>query len=208
VGWLAPSVATESPPGWIATEIPRPALGGGSGATLTQWSALRSPASSDVLLLACVATPIPGWVEDMRPSVEARTLAFASSSAERIVGVAVETHDEGGQLALRPVGATDDVPRMGVTRTFLGWTGSEVVTCFATCARPQAPDPRRPRACDVSVARARLEGGAAPPAPGLALGAVTWAVHHPSKTVLWGGLLTFFVGAVAVVSRRRPRSRI
>jgi hypothetical protein len=205
---MVPSVATEPPPGWIASEIARPTLGGGSGATLTQWSAVRSPASGETLLLACVATPIPGWVDDMRPSVEARTLSFASSSADRVAGIAVETRDEGGRLVLRPAGAGDDAPRVGLTRTFIGWTPSEVLTCFATCASPPGREPRTRRACDVSVDRARLEGGSAPPPPGIALGAVIWAVHHPSNTVLWGGLLTFFAGAVAVVSRRRPRSRI
>jgi hypothetical protein len=188
---MLPSVAAEPPPGWIATEIERPALGGGSGATLTQWSALRSPASGEVFLLGCVATPIPGWVEDMRPSVEARTAAMASSSAQRIVGAGV-----------------DDPSRLGATRKFLGWNDREVVTCFATCAapHPMAPDARQ--ACDASVAGARLEGGSAPPPAGLALGAVTWAVHHPSKIVVGGGLLTFFVGALAVVARRKPRSRV
>lgn len=206
-----PSVDAEAPPGWIATEIPRPALGGGSGATLTQWSARRSPASGEVLLVGCVATPIPGWVEEMRPAVQARTLALTTTSAERVVGIAVETREEGGRLFLRPVGATDDLAHVGVSRTFIGWSQREVVTCFATCGTPQLPDlpaQRAARACDATVDQARLAGSTDAPPPGLALGAVTWAVHHPSKTVLWGGLLTFFAGAVAVLSRRRPRSRI
>ena len=203
----APSVAAEPPPGWIAADVPRPLLGGGSGATLTQWSALRSPTSDDVLLLGCVATPIPGWVDDMRPSVEGRTLGFASSSAERAVGGQVETRNEGARLSVRRVGATEDPQAVGVLRTFIGWNDHDLVTCFAACVAPRVGS-RPERACDVSVDAARLEGGTEPPPPGLALAGVTWAVHHPSSTVLWAALLTIFVGAVAVVSRRRPRSRI
>jgi hypothetical protein len=58
------------------------------------------------------------------------------------------------------------------------------------------------------VDAARLEGSAAPPAPGLALGALTWAVHHPGATVSWGGVFVFFLAVFAIRTRRRPRSRI
>lgn len=203
----------ESPPGWLAADVARPALGGGSGATLTQWSALGSP-DGDVLLLGCVATPIPGWVEDMRPSVQGRTTSFAASSAEKIVGAPIASTDEGGHLALRLAGTSDNPspsdgpPRLGVARTFVGWQGDAVVTCFAACARSHTSKRAGARACDASVEGARLEGGTDPPPPGLTLGAVTWAIHHPSTAVLWGGVLTFFFGLIAVVARRRPRSRI
>ena len=101
---LAPSVATELPPGFIeaAADVQRPAIGTGSGSVFTQWQAWRSPESRDTLLLACVATPIPGWVEDMRPSVDARTVSVMNASVERIVGVPVETRDMSGHFALRP----------------------------------------------------------------------------------------------------------
>lgn len=203
----APSVVAEPPPAWIAVEVARPALGGGSGATLTQWSALGS-GDGDVFLLGCVATPIPGWVEDMRPSVQGRTTSFAASSGEKIVGAPIESRNESGHLALQLAGTSDRAPQVGVARTFVGWNGDDVVTCFAACARSHTSKSVSARACDASVDGARLEAGTEPPPPGLGLGAVTWAVHHPSSTVLWGAVLTFFVGAVAVVSRRRPRSRI
>ncbi len=204
---LPPSVAVEPPAGWIAADVDRPALGGGSGATLTQWSAVAS-AEGDVLLLGCVATPIPGWVEDMRPSVQGRTIGFAASSGEKIVGAPIASHDEGGRLLLRLAGTSDEAPRVGVARTFMGWNGDRVVTCFVACARPFASKSVGPRACDANVDAARLVGGTDPPPPGLTLSAVTWGVHHPSLTVLWAGVVTFFVGVIAVVSRRRPRSRI
>ncbi len=182
----APSVATEPPPGWLVTEVPRPALAGGANAVVTQWTAWRTQdASGEALLLGCVATPIPGWVEDMRPAIEARANGLASGSADRLAGGDAASH----------------------TRTFLGWTRGDVVTCFATCAAPRATA-RDARACDASVDSARLVESAPPPSPGLTLGALTWAVHHPSRAVLGVGVCVFLLAVVAMRTRRRPRSRI
>lgn len=208
---LPPSVAAELPPGWIeaAPEVSRPPIGTGSGSVFTQWQAWRAPRTSETLLLGCVATPIPGWVDDMRPSVDARTVALMNASVERVVGVPVETRDMAGHFALRPVGAPEGAPWVGVGRTFVGWDPQNVVTCFSACATPKrdnVADVRR--ICDPSVLGARLEGGTPPPPSGLTLGAVTWAVHHPSTSVRWGAALVFALGVIAVASRRRPRSRI
>lgn len=181
-----PSVAAETPIGWRGTEIPRPALAGASGASVTQWTAWRAPdARGETLLLGCVATPIPGWVEDMRPAVEARANGLAGASADRLAGGDGASH----------------------TRTFLGWTRDDVVTCFATCAAPKATAGGA-RACDASVDAARLVDSAPPPPSGLALGGLTWAIHHPSNAVLGGGVSVFFLAVVAMRTRRRPRSRI
>ncbi len=183
---MSPSVAAEPPAGWLTAELARPPFASGSTAAVTQWTAWRAPAGGgEALLLACVATPVPGWVEDMRPAVEARVKGLAGASADRLAGGDAAAH----------------------TRTFVGWTAGDVVTCFATCAAPKATA-HGARACDASVDAARFEGSAAPPSPGLALGALTWAVHHPATTVLWGGVFVFLLAVVAVLTRRRPRSRI
>ncbi len=213
---MIPQVAFEPPPGFVvipqvASEIAPPPIGGGSGARFTEWKASRSALTGDVLLAACVATPIPGWVDDMRPFVDARTTAITSASAERVVGVPVETREVegGGHFYLRPVGAPPDSPRVGIARTFVGWDRTDVVTCFVTCATPKGvARGTAARGCDSSVLTARLEGGSGPPPPGIVLSAVTWAVHHPSAAVTWGVSLAFALGVVAVVSRRRQRSRI
>jgi hypothetical protein len=208
---LSPSVATELPPGWVeaAAEVPRPPIGTGSGSTFTQWQAWRSPDTRETLLLGCVATPIPGWVDDMRPSVDARTVSVMNAAVERVVGVPVETRDLGGHFALRPVGAPEGAPFVGIGRTFVGWDDRNVLTCFASCATPNQDnhaDVRR--ICDRHVLAARLDGARPPPPSGLALGAVTWAVHHPATSVRWGAALVFALGVVTVASRRKPRSRI
>jgi hypothetical protein len=208
--------ATEPPPGWTdtTTELTPPAIGSASGSTFTQWGALRSPVNGETFLVGCVATPIPGWVDDMRPTVDYRTVSLMNAAAERIVGVPLEGRDAAGHFSLRPVGAPEDAPRVGIARTFVGWDEHDVVTCFAACARGRAGpsvapgDGEGPRGCDASVLTARLEGSKAPPSPGVVLGAVTWAVHHPSPTVLRGGALVFVAGALAVALRRRQRSRI
>lgn len=181
--------------------IAQPPLGGGSGATVTQWDATRSLDGDGTLLLGCVETPIPGWVEDMRPATDARTVALMHGSAERVIGFPIEVRDEAGHFYLRPVGAPEDAPRIGLARTFVGWNEGSVAACFAICAGPR-------RRCDASILGAHLEGSVGPPPPGMVLGAITWAVHHPSQTVTWGGALAFALGVIAIASRRRPRSRL
>ena len=206
--------AAEPPPGWVEASVAQPPIGAGSGATFTQWFAWRSPSTDETLLVGCVATPIPGWVEDMRPTVDYRTVSLMNASAERVVGAPVETRDATGHFSLRPVGAPEDVPRVGIGRTFVGWSEHDVVTCFAACAVPAARGAAAARtastsrACDASVLAARLEGSASPPPPGLVLGAATWAVHHPSTAVAWGAVFVVALGTMAVALRRRPRSRI
>jgi hypothetical protein len=208
---LAPSVATELPPGWVeaAADVPRPPIGTGSGSAFTQWQAWRAPQTRETLLLGCVATPIPGWVDDMRPSVDARTVSVMNASVERVVGVPVETRDMSGHFVLRPVGSPEGSPWVGIGRTFVGWDEHHVLTCFASCATPEhgnRADVRR--ICDPSVLAARLDGAMPPPPPGVALGAVTWAVHHPGTSVRWGAVLVFALGVISVASRRKPRARI
>jgi hypothetical protein len=203
-----PSVAAEPPAGWTdaTAEIAQPPIGTGSGSTFTQWGARRSTLSGETLLVGCASTPIPGWVEDMRLATEARTTGLMNASVQRVVGFPIETRDEPGRFSLRPVGAPESTPRIGTARTFIGWDAHDVVTCFAACLSTR--EAAEPRACDASVLGAHLERTTSPPPPGVALGAATWAVHHPATAVTWGGALAFALGVVAVASRRRPRSRI
>ena len=206
---VAPPPATSNGQAWDAAPVGPPVLGGGAGATFTQWDATASAKSGDALLLGCVETPIPGWVEDMRQAVQARTRTLASTSLERIVGVPVDTRDADGHFDIRYAGGPEDAPRVGIARTFIGWSEGAVVTCFAACATPKrVARADIGRACDASVAGARLEGGSAAPAPGLVLGAVTWGVHHPGATVMWCSVLAFALAVLAVVFRRKPRCRI
>lgn len=219
-----PRVALEAPAGWSATsDLATPKIAVSSGASLHAWTAHRSAAGDAALVTGCVATPIPGWVEDMRPAVEGRTVALAGASAAAIAGAPVDARPgEGGVLELRAVSDLAGPP-IGHARTFVGFDGARVFTCFATCVAPRASAPERAplepaaaspepasaaRACDASVTAARLEGSAAPPAPGLALRGATWAVHHPRPTALGACGLAVTFALLAIATRRRPRSRI
>lgn len=202
-----PRVAVDPPAGWVATEIQKPPIASSTGALLTTWTAHRSVAGDAAIVSGCVATPIGmGWVEDMRPAVEGRTIALAGASASKITGAPVDARSgEAGVFALR---ATSDLagPVIGHARTFVGFDDGRVLTCFATCASTAGPGPRE--ACDRSIIEARLEGSRSPPAPGLALRGATWAVHHPRPTAHGAFGLVVLLGVIAVASRRRPRSQI
>jgi hypothetical protein len=193
---------------WNEAAVAEPALAAGSGAIVTQWEATRSDATDTTLLLGCIATPIPGWVEDMRATVDARTVALMHVTAERMTHEPLEVLGERPDFQLRRAGAGDGPADLlaGSARTFVGWDDGGVVTCFAVCVR--AHRPQGDQSCDTHVRGATLQGSHAPPPPGLVLGTVTWGVHHPSTAVAWGGALTLAFAALAVVSRRKPRSRI
>lgn len=199
----APFVAAEAPSAWVAAEIARPPLAESSGASWDSWKAWRSPAKDASLVTACVAAPVPGWVEDMRPAFASRGVSLAGATAAQIVGFGVETFDEpdaaGQWLSFR---ATGGGPTVGRTRTFLGFGGTNAHSCFVVCAGPNGA----PEACNEVVVQARLVGGDAPPAPGIALRSVTWAVHHPSETASSFAAATLAAAVLAVITRRKPRS--
>jgi len=213
----APRVAFDTPAGWVATEIDKPPIAESSGARFVQWQAARSASDDAALAVGCVATPIPGWIEDMRPAVEARTVALAGAVAARITGAPVDARVEDGSLALR---AANDLggPLVGRAQSFVGFDDAHVVTCVATCAATGATrrhEPARGPTPDAStsdcphvIAGARLEAALPPPKPGVGLRAATWAVHHPRPVALGGLGLVVLVGILAVVGRRRPRSQI
>ncbi|HVJ91063.1 MAG TPA: hypothetical protein VM580_14770, partial [Labilithrix sp.] len=137
---LPPRVETEAPPGWAATALEKPAIAESSGAAFSTWSAARSPDGDAALVAGCVATPIPGWVEDMRPAVEGRTVALAGASAASIAGAPVDARqDEHGILALR-AGKNLSGPVIGYANTFVGFDNSRVFTCFAVCATKRVGD--------------------------------------------------------------------
>jgi hypothetical protein len=182
--------------GWPSANVPPPKITGSAGAELTQFAAFRNAAST--LTFGCVATPIPGWVEDMRPPVEGRTVALAGASAALAAGHPIDARPNGrGGFDLRDVrelGA--DPPPIGNAKTFLGFDAHRVHTCFATCIGAD---------CASAVDAAHLEGSAEPPHPGLALASATWAVHHTRPFATAAAVTLVLLGAALVVTRRKPR---
>jgi hypothetical protein len=200
-----PYVLAEAPPGWRAAEVARPKIAESAGATLTQWEGAESPSADAVLVRGCVGTPIPGWVDDMRPAIEARTTALTGAAAEKATGFPVDARwTDAGAFVLRPSSRLEGTP-IGLSRTFLGWSEGRVFTCFAVCAR------RRDEGlagCESSVSTAVLEGGGQPPEPGLALRSATWAIHHPDTAATLAFAVLVAAGVIAVATRRRPRSSL
>jgi hypothetical protein len=196
----APYVVAEPLPGWVAVDAPRPPIGDAADARLTSFSAHRSPDGASTLAHGCVSAKIPGWVEDMRPPIEARLLGITAYNAGQITDTPMEARPEGDGLLLRATGG----PRRGSARTFVGFEPDRVSTCWVMCVSKSSEHP----SCESSVASARLEGSLPPPPPGVALSAVSWAVYHPTPTALFACVVVVAVSLVAVMRRRRPRSRI
>ena len=150
--------------------------------------------------MACFAAPVPGWVDDMRPAFSGRVVSLAGATGAQIVGFGVETFDDRDALGLRASGGG---PTVGYTKTFIGFGGTNVHSCFAVCVGPNAAPPP----CNEVVVQTRLVGGDAPPQPGLALSTVTWAVHHPSTTATALAAVTLLGAVLAIATRRKPRAR-
>lgn len=203
---LTPAVVAQPPPGWVVAAVPRPPLGDAADAHFTSFTAWRSPDGAQGLVHACVAAPIPGWVEDMRPPLEARGIALAGSTAERIAGIPVEARPEGSLLVLRAAGGAPEP--IGAARTALGFADDgRVVTCLAACARTDGRSPGSDD-CRTQIAAVRFAPGSPPPPPGLVLGAVTSAVHHPREAAAAAGALITAAAVLAIATRRKPRTRI
>lgn len=204
---MIPYVYVESPPDWVETHVAEPPLSEGSGASLTSFHATRSNDASVTLVSGCVATPVPGWVEDMRPSVENRTTGLLLATSERASGAAVvPTREPDSSLVLDFA----DAPRAraGVGRTFVGFGDGRIATCFVTCVASRARQETSPLACMRAVATARLENSESPPPPGLVLGAATWAIHHARTTAGISAATVTLLGVLAVATRKKPRSRV
>jgi hypothetical protein len=208
---MTPDVRFDAPPDWtLDPTTEKPKLAESAGAEMVSFRVLRDPKANDNagLVSGCVATPIPGWVEDMRPSIEGRTVALAGAATERLLGgdfpIDARPNGEGG-FVLRPAKDLGG-PIIGSARTFVGFdSSSRVFTCFAACA--SRPGGRTPVGCEAAVAGSRLEGSSAPPTPGLALRSVTWAVHHPRPFAFGVAIFVTGLAILAIARRRRPRFR-
>ncbi|MBX3226908.1 MAG: hypothetical protein KIT84_34070 [Labilithrix sp.] len=191
-------VVVVPPSGWRVGSIAPPKINESAGAEIVQHASFESP-NGGAITVGCVATSIPGWVEDMRPAVEGRTVALAGASAALATGAPIDARPDGtGTFELR---AANDIaaPVIGHARTFIGFDTQRVHTCWVTCTRATT--------CQSTIATARLDGSTAPPSPGLALTGVTWAVHHPTPFALALATTLTITTLLAVTLRRKPRHR-
>lgn len=194
-----------------AEGVEPPAIAASSGARLVGFRPLRGPGGA-VFASGCVATSIPGWVDDMRAPIEARTVALVGAASERLRGAPIDVgtdeldrpaptaHVLARAHVLRLASRLEEPP-IGSARSFVGFDDGAVLTCFATCV---AEDPAL---CSGATRASRLVGSTPAPAPGVALRGVDWAVHHPRDTAVGGGLTIVALGILAVITRRKTRSR-
>lgn len=193
---------------WSAASPPLPPRG---VEVLTFDAREASDGSAGVYVASCLATEIPGWVEEARPFVAARVHGLAAHLAGVAASEVVALRPLGpdGLLGVAPVAPGPAVSdAIGTARTFIGFDGARLVTCGATCVRrPHERGAPGPAFCEAALASLRLEGTTAPPPPGLLLGMVADAVQHPSDVVGGACGAAFLLACVAIATRRRPRTR-
>lgn len=196
-----PHVVVDVPGGWRAATVAPPKINESSGAAIAQFAAFTNEVAT--ITIGCVATPIPGWSEEMRPAVEGRNVALAGSSAAIASGTPIDAKSgEHGVFVLRSANDLEGPP-VGSARTWLGWDAAHVHTCFATCTGPSDHG----ASCQNSIETAHLEGSTRSPPPGLALSAVEWAVNHPKPFATGAAAFVILAGIAAVLTRRKPRFR-
>ena len=190
-------------PAWEVLSLPKPGLGEGADVAYTSYEARRRDGASPTLVSGCVAAPVPGWVEDMRRPVEHRGMNLLVVSGQIATGEPVGTEGVPGQEGLFTLWS--DGKRVGTARLGLGFDDEpRVFTCWLVCANKDG----NTGACDDVVRTARFDSGDPPPPPGVALSVVTWAVHHPRTAAPAAGAVVVVLGALAVVLRKKPRTRI
>ena len=202
-----PSVRVDAPlpPSASGLTLEPPTITGAGGAELRTFEAWGLPSDGASVVVGCLSTPIPGWVEEMRQPVMARAEGWTARLAEKVSGGPVELRGEGEVRTVHRV-AGEGGPR-GSAKTLLTFEHvqgeARVVTCGIACAGEE----RARNMCEGIVRQGRGVGGGAPPPAGISLAAISWAVRHPAPAVAAGIGLAGALLVAVVLLRWRPRSR-
>ncbi len=165
------------------------------------------------LVVGCFSTPTQTWTPEAEPIALAKIAQVASGTALRLTqmggvgGVTApgteRTEREGLVVSQRLAGSSAEA-RVAI-RTFLGFEPDLLVACFAMCVDPVGVDAPR---CEAAVDEARLVGPlVSPPPTGPGLALTMAGVHHPRTSAGILAALVALGAALAVVTRKRPRSR-
>jgi hypothetical protein len=180
------------------------------------WAPAAEPGTSagpESLVAACFTGETGWWTPEAEPVVLDRLGAVVSSTAVRVAGVGARrvasSEHVGASTREHIVGAGEAEGRL-VARTFLGFvdagdgSAGPLVGCFALCAT----DRTDLAACAPSVEEATIVASFVPaPQPTLAVRAIVAMAHHPSVTAASALTFSILAGVVALVTRRRPRTK-
>ncbi len=193
------------PSGWEKAALDAPDLSQAPQIVLEQWEAWRPPSAADaILVVGCFYGQASGWAEEADDAALDQLGHVASSTGLRVAGVgglARGAKERAGPVTSVRFEGTADGQGVLAASAFLGFTGTRAHGCFALCSD-------RAQRCTEATAGARLAGAlTAPPPPSAGLRALLALVHHPAAAG-WGVAGAFVLtGALAVVTRHRPRSR-
>jgi hypothetical protein len=211
----APQVALPVPRGWVDGALAPPDL---SQTALVRVISFRSwrpagelsqDASQASLVAACLGGDPGTWADDLEPLVLNHLRAVISSTGLRTARVGdlrVLSTERSANVMRQDLAGTGEAEGKLAARLFLGFAERtaerpELVGCFALCAGDA-------RECEPSVRQATVDAVFVPrPPASLALRAVLGMVHHPSASLAGALSLALVLGAVLVLTRRRPRAK-
>lgn len=202
------------PEGWMAVPLPPPDVSQTPEVSVLDWHAWAPPGKLEGeqarLVTACFGGETHAWTDEVEPMVLDRLRAVVSSTALRLDGVGglrVASMHRTGRVTTEWLDGSGEAESRLAARTFLGFADSgdpaagHLVGCFALCIADL-------HGCRTSVERATVEGTFVDaPHPTLSVRALVAMVHHPTATFGSLALLCALVGILAVVTRKRPRTK-
>jgi hypothetical protein len=207
-----PRVVLRVPDGWRETPLAPTDLSETPGVRVLTWQAWgpEAPASAG-LVAACFGADPGTWTPEVEPLVLERLRATVSSTALRLARVGqlrVVSTDRLGVVTRELLEGRGDAEHQLSAQVFLGFVDPResggrptLAGCFALCTADLP-------ACGASVTEASVAADfVPPPPPTLSVRAALAIVGHPSTSVGVALTLCILLGAMLIVTRRRPRTK-
>jgi hypothetical protein len=208
----ATRILVRAPEGWVTAPLAPLDLSQTPDVEVLQWQAWGSKGSGEAvhLVAACFGGETRAWTDEAEPMVLDRLRAVVSSTALRVArvgGLRVQSTERAGHVISERLEGAGDAQGELVARAFLGFvdagkaTAGHLVGCFVLCVAD-------PAGCRSSVDGAAMEGAFVPsPRPTMEVRAILAMVHHPSATYGSMALVCGLLGVIAIVTRKRPRTK-
>lgn len=180
-----------APSGFTRADVAAPDLTQSPQLSVEQWASARD-ASGGTLVWGCIAADATAWNADATELAQDKLTELAAKNTAKAMHT-VRTAQEGRDRAL----ASDDA--RATARTILAFTPDRVHACVVACTSPE---------CASAVEVAKISGATVdPPPPGVALGALSYAVHHPHQSLAALGGLVVLAAALAIATRPGKRKK-